>query len=402
MTRRFSFLRSKLAVISGDFALSILASIIYTFSRQIVVFPLLAARLSEADYGTVLTVIGLVNVFVALVGGTLNNIRLIKDTDYADRDKKGDFLLLCIWGSVLGAAACVVVGYLFSLSAVTTITLIGYLVVSNFYHYAVAYFRLELNFKRNMTVNILVSAGYILCCFLFADAQLWPLIFLFGEAVGVIYTAITAKFYRETLKKSPLFGSTAKAYLQLAFVNLASNLLMYADRIIIHPFLGPESVSYYSTASFFGKSAGIVMTPIAGVLLGYFSQKNFAASKKLFLLVNGLSLGCLVLFQLFCWLCAPWFTHLLYPTLYQQSLPYIFLANLGAVVNIAGNMAQPMILKACPTKYLIAIQMVYGAAYVLLSVCLLPVHGLMGFCVATILANLVRLLALYGLGLWKL
>lgn len=402
MTSRFSFLRSKFSAITGDFALSILASIIYTFSRQIVVFPLLAVRLSEADYGTVLTVIGLVNVFVALVGGTLNNIRLIKDTDYADYEKKGDFLLLCIAGSLLGALGCVLLGYLFQLSAVTTATLIGYLVVSNFYHYAVAYFRLELNFKRNMVVNVLVSAGYILCCFLFADAALWPMIFLLGEAVGVVYTAYTAKFHRETLVKTPLFGDTARAYLQLAFVNLASNLLMYADRIIIHPFLGPESVSYYSTASFFGKSAGIVMTPIAGVLLGYFSQKNFAASKKLFVLVNGLSLGCLVLFQLFCWLFAPWFTKLLYPTLYDQSLPYIFLANLGAVVNIAGNMAQPMILKACSTKYLMVIQLIYGVAYILLSAILLPVHGLMGFCVATICANLVRLFALYGLGLWKI
>ena len=215
-------------------------------------------------------------------------------------------------------------------------------------------------------------------------------------------TAITAKFYRESLRKTDRMSRTAKAYLQLAFVNLASNLLMYADRIIIHPILGPESVSYYSTASFFGKSAGIVMTPIAGVLLGYFSQKNFAASKKLFLLVNGISLGCLVLFQLFCWICAPWFTRLLYPSLYQQSLPYIFLANLGAVVSIAGNMAQPMILKACPTKYLMGIQLLYGGAYLLLSFLLLPVWGLMGFCVATILANLVRLLALYGLGFWKL
>lgn len=402
MAGRLSFLRTKFASITGDFALSILASIIYTFSRQIVVFPLLAVRLSDTDYGTVLTVIGLVNVFVALVGGTLNNIRLIKDTDYLDFKKKGDFLLLCLIGSVLGCFGCVVLGIVFHLSPLTTATLIGYLIVSNIYHYAVAYFRLQLNFKRNMVVNILVSLGYIVCCFLFADPQLWPLIFLIGEAIGVVYTAIVAKFYRETLVKTPLFGSTSRAYLQLAFVNLASNLLMYADRIIIHPILGPESVSYYSTAAFFGKSAGIVMTPIAGVLLGYFSQKNFAATKKLFILVNGISLACLVLFQLFCWLCAPWFTKLLYPTLYAESLPYIFLANLGAVVNIAGNMAQPMILKACSTKYLLVIQLIYGAAYIVLSIFLLPLYSLMGFCIATICANLIRLLALYVLGLWKI
>ena len=103
MSQRFGFLRSKFAAISGDFLLSILASVIYTFARQIVVFPLLAARLTDADYGTTLTVVGLVNVFVALVGGTLNNIRLIRDSEYSEEEKKGDFLLLCTWGSVLGA-----------------------------------------------------------------------------------------------------------------------------------------------------------------------------------------------------------------------------------------------------------------------------------------------------------
>lgn len=401
MSQRFGFLRSKFASISGDFLLSILASVIYTFARQIVVFPLLAAKLTDADYGTTLTVVGLVNVFVALVGGTLNNIRLIRDSEYSESEKKGDFLLLCIWGSVIGALLCVVVGFIFHLSALTTLFLVGYLVVSNFYHYAVAYFRLKLDFKRNMAVNILVSAGYVLACLVFANVVYWPVIFLFGELVGLVYTALTTRFYRESLTTTSCMGDTTKAYLQLAFVNLISNLLMYADRMIIYPILGAESVSYYSTASFFGKSAGIVMTPIAGVLLGYFSQKNFSASKKLFLLVNGISLGCLGVFLLGCWLLAPWFTKLLYPTLFQQSASYIFWANLGAVVNIAGNMAQPMLLKGCSTKYLMAIQVLYGAVYLVGSLVLLPVYGLMGFCIVTILANLVRLFAFYALGLWK-
>ena len=102
------------------------------------------------------------------------------------------------------------------------------------------------------------------------------------------------------------------------------------------------------------------MTPIAGVLLGYFAQKSFRASRRLFVLVNGISAACLGVFFLGCWLLAPWFTRLLYPTLYEASAPYILLANLGAVVSIAGNMAQPMILKCCSTRWILAIQLVYG------------------------------------------
>ena len=71
---------NRLKRISGDFIISILASVIYTFARQIVVFPLLAAQLTDADYGTLLTVAGLANVCTAMIGSSLNNIRLIEDS----------------------------------------------------------------------------------------------------------------------------------------------------------------------------------------------------------------------------------------------------------------------------------------------------------------------------------
>ena len=119
-------------------------------------------------------------------------------------------------------------------------------------------------------------------------------------------------------------------------------------------------------------------------------------------MINGVSGVCLLAFTIGCWYFAPWFTELLYPTLFLQAEPYIMLANTGAVISIAGNMAQPMLLKGCSTKYLMSIQYVYAAVYVVLSLLLLPPLGLRGFCYATILANTVRLLLLYGLGMWKL
>ena len=399
---KMSTKRSSLLRMVKDYALSVIASVIYTFARQIIVFPLLAAHLTDADYGTMLTVVGLVNVFTALVGGTLNNVRLIRATTYDEQGRKGDFLWLCLWGSVLGVAGCVALGFIFELSVLTVVILSVYIVINNFYQYATAYFRLNLNFLRNLIVNVVASAAYVAACFLFATPTLWPLIFLCGELAGLIYTLITTGFYKESFARTSLLKSTTMMYLQLAMVNLISNLLMYADRMILYPILGAESVSYYSTASFFGKSAGMVMVPIAGVLLGYFAQKSFRATKKAFLLVNAVSLACLGLFLLFCIPVAPWFTEILYPTLFKESAPYIFLANLGAVISIAGNMAQPMLLKACSTRDLMIIQIAFGVIYLASSLWLLPLYGLYGFCQATILSNLFRLLAFYALGFFKI
>lgn len=387
--------------VTGDFLLNIIASVVYNFARQIVVFPLLASRLSDTDYGTLLTVVGLVNVCNALVGVSLNNIRLVQNSKYEEQNIKGDFLLLCTGGSVLSIVFVALLSVVFKLSWITGVLLCLYVCANNYYQYAIAHFRIALDFKRNLIVNCLMSVAYVPAALLFANAVLWPAVFLIGDGVGLIYTAVKTQFHREPLVRTPLMGETLRKVLALALVSVVSNLLLYADRMIIYPVLGGENVSYYSTASFFGKSAGIIMVPIAGVLLSYFSQKGFQASKKLYALINGICLVCLAVFMAGCWLFAPWFTRLLYPTLYEQSEPYIMLANLGAVINIAGNMAQPMILKCCSTKWLVASQLLYGVVYVIAAAILLPAAGLMGFCWATILANTIRLLSLYLIGFIK-
>jgi len=392
---------NRLRRISGDFIISILASVIYTFARQIVVFPLLAAHLTDADYGTLLTVAGFANVCTAMTGSTLNNIRLIRNEAYAEAGTCGDFNRLNLYGCCIAVICAVVLRQVFALSWITFLLLAAYLAVSNLYQYATSFFRLELNFKRSFLCNVVVSLAYCLAVPLFASMQLWPAIFLIGEGAGLLFVAKTTPFFHEPYRRTPLWHQTTTAYLTLAGTNLIANLLTYADRMILYPILGGEGVSYYSTASFFGKSAGIVMVPIAGVLLGYFAQKDFKASKKLFAIVNGCSLACLTVFLLGCWIFAPWFTRLLYPSLYEGATPYILLANLAAAISIAGNMAQPMVLKACSVRWTLFTQVLYGASYLLFAWLWLPGYGLLGFCWASIASNAVRLLALYAIGFVK-
>ena len=395
--------RKYLVNITHDFLINIIASTIYTFSRQIVVFPILASRLTDADYGTLLTVMGLVNVCTAIIGSTLNNIRLVQNSEYLRCGiRGGDFNHLCILGSCFSIAFSFILWSVFKYSWLTALLLTAYILVSNLYHYASSLFRIDLNFKRILIANCLVSAAYIASTFLFATVVLWPAVFLMGEGIGLVFVAKTTKFYKESFSRTPLYRQTRKKVIAFMISNLVGNLLMYADRMIIYPVLGAESVSYYSTAAFFGKSAGIVMTPIAGVLLGYYAQDDFVASKRLFTVVNCISLLLLSLFMAVCWCFAPLFTKILYPTLYLQASPYLVLANFASVVSIAGNMAQPMILRCCDTKYVLAVQILYAVVYIMFSAVLIPRYALFGFCWAAISANGLRLLALYGLGYWKL
>ena len=151
--------KKQAARITGDFVINILASVIYTFARQIVVFPLLAARLTDGDYGTLLTVTGLANVCTSLVGTSLNNIRLVQNSRYEEAGENGDFNLLCLAGSALSVVFSLVLWAVFRYSWLTALLLTGHILVANLYQYASAFFRLELNFRRILRANILVSGS---------------------------------------------------------------------------------------------------------------------------------------------------------------------------------------------------------------------------------------------------
>ena len=384
--------------ITGDFAVNILAFAVYTVSRQIVVFPLLAHRLSEGDYGTLLTVVGFVNVCNALVGGSLNNIRLVRESNYQERGVSGDFQLLCALGNAASAVFAIVLSVLFHLHWITGLLLTAYTLVANYYQYGTAFFRLKLDFKGNFFAYTVSAVSYAAAACLLSTPLLWPAVFLIGELAGLLYTCAVTKFQREPFTRTPLLRETGGQFVGYMLTNLVGNLLTYADRFVIFAAMDAVYVSYYSTASFFGKSASLVMTPIASVLLGYFAQKGFRASRKLFALINGISLAAMCVFLAASQLLAPWVTQLLYPTLYQQSAPYMFLANLGAIIGVAGAMAQPMLLKACSIRWILGIQVLYGVVYICASLALLPIYNLYGFCWAAIIANTVRLLAFYVLG----
>lgn len=398
---KFCF-QQRFARISKDFVINISASLIYTFARQIVVFPLLASRLSDRDYGTLLTIVGLATVCTTLVGNSLNNLRLIQNSLYAEKGFRGDFNLLCLFGMGVSVCASACLWGYFRYSWLTALLLTLYLFVSEAYQYASAFFRIDLNFNRILMANLVASIAYITAAAIFATPLLWPAVFLIGEGAALIFTMLKTPFLQEPLTRTPLFEQTSRKLMVLMLSSLVGNLLLYADRLIIYPTLGAESVSYYSAASFFGKSASIVMSPIANVLLGYFSQKEFIGSKKLFTLVNACSLVCMAVFAAVCCLLAPWFTQLLYPSLFHQALPYIMLANFSSILSIAGTMAQPMVLRCCNTRWILLIQVCYGVVYLTVAFLLMPLSGLTGFCWAAILSNGVRLLLLYGIGYWKL
>ena len=104
---------------SMDFILNILASAVLTGTMQIIVYPLLAKWVSLAEYGTIVTAMGLINTVVGGLGTSLNNTRLIMNSEYGKKKLIGDFnfVLICaslISGMLLTLISSLYLGYQFS------------------------------------------------------------------------------------------------------------------------------------------------------------------------------------------------------------------------------------------------------------------------------------------------
>ena len=95
---------------------------------------------------------------------------------------------------------------------------------------------------------------------------------------------------------------------------------------------------------------------------------------------------------------APWVTGLLYPSVIDSARQYIVIANVASLVGVLANIIAPAVLKFANIFWQIFIQTVYAVTYIGLGYLFMQSGGLMGFCIATLLVNMIRMLLLMLIG----
>lgn len=399
IVERFKYIIINKKKIIIDFSYSIIASIISVSVLQIIVYPILAKSLNSSEYGQLLTSMGIINTISISLGNTLNNTRLIQETKYINKNIVGDFNIILTLANIIGIIIVLLTGnsifkYDFNINIFLTI-LVALIITKS---YLIVGYRIKLNFKLSFLHSIISSIGYLIGIFIVFYTSIWPIVFISSEIFSIVFLIFTTDLHREPYRITKLFRSTSLKYLLLILTGFIGNILTYLDRLIIYPILGGEFVSAYTTAAFFGKSLGIIMTPIAGVLLGYFSQKEFNMTLKKFWSINFIVLIFSVLFFILSWIVSPWFTGILYPTLIDIAEPYIFYANLASIIGVLSSLVQPIILRYAPTFWQVVKEMIFGGVYICLGFVLINGYGLFGFCIAAIISNAVKLSLLYIIG----
>lgn len=387
-TRRKSKIKSSIV---SDSITNIFASLLLTIASQFVVYPYLALTLSNESYGNILTIMGLINTIGVSVGSSVNNTRLLLQEKYEKKSVKGDFGILFSFSTLFSIAfVSILFRQVFALPTgqIIYISLLIYLLSFKAYH-SVA-FRIKINYKKIMCSNIMGSLGYIVGIPISIAVNNWLYIFLTGEFFSCIYILLNASTVREKLNKTKLFRATNIKFIFIFMTALISNSMTYMDRFLVYPLLGSEYVSIYTVSSFLGKSVGILLVPISGVLLTYIVKEKqitvslFLKRVNTYFIISGfIYLGILLLGKSI--------TGFLYPSLIEASIKYMNIANLASLLSIVGGILQPSLMKYAESYWQLLIQISYLAIYFLAAYIGMTNAGLLGFCYAILGSNLLRL-----------
>lgn len=269
----------KKSEIKFDILLNIIASSLITITNQLVIYPLLAKNYSNDSYGNLLTIIGIVNMVGVSFGAALNNTILINQEKNIKIIIKKYYVVYVISATLIIYSLIILLKISVSVSRLIIIILTSIFVMSR--GILNVNYRIQLKYKKQLLSNIFYCLAMLIALFLFIKFKFNAiLIYFIAEFTNTIYIAIDSRNIRGSYMQSvPSSNDTSRIKSQVnnfTITGLLSNLMIYLDRLIIYPMLGPENVSIYTIASVFGKTISAIAVPISSVILSYISK-----SKKL-------------------------------------------------------------------------------------------------------------------------
>ena len=374
-----------------DIIINLFASSLCTIALNFAVYPILAKRFDANDYGNILTIIGVINLLIAVLGNCLNNTRLVLNKNNEVHNSDGNYNIIITISSVVGG----IVGVFFiALNSIATPLSVILVFITVTFGIARSYFlviyRINLDYYSQLKTNIIVSAGYIVGVLLVHTISIWPLPFCLGEGIAFFYTIKKGTLINEPLRFTDSKKIILNTYADLIVAGLIGNVIAYFDRFLINPILGAANVAIFSVAAFWGKAIAPFISPTANVMLSYLCQKESKVSLKKYALLFTCSIIPLTLFGLVGILLAPWLTGILYPTLIGDALPYIAFASLGSLIQNSTNLLMPIIMAVTSSRTILISQVIYFLIYLIVAYTGAKTNGLMGFCVSTMIIGVIK------------
>lgn len=380
----------KIMKTASDLIYTILATVVLTGILQIVVYPLITHIYNDEVTGNILYFVGIIYIVPQAIGGSLGNVRLMmrKECDVTNRD----FIPLIIVFSAISALICGVIGFIEDFDLVFAIAFGIFSIMYLLRMYLSVEFRLNLKFKQYFFYYLAISVGYLVGFGLYLLTNIWLLIFIVGEAVALVYSFVRGRMFRND-GLSGARGKITKTFIILLLSTIVRDCVNQFDKVILKQVVSDGMVTHYHVVSLISKTIMMLVTPINTLILSYLTVKDAELNKKQLLKFTGIALGCGAVFYIGCIVGTPIFVKLVYPHLYDAVMPYNLIVNLGVILGFISTMFMAILLTQGKTTVQMAIQCVWGAAYIVAAYFFVSKYQLWGLAQVTLIANALKLVA---------
>jgi O-antigen/teichoic acid export membrane protein len=366
---------------------------------QLLIYPRINRDLGTESYGTILYIMAFINILGPSVGQALNNSRLVLRREFSVSN--GDYNILLL---LLSAAGTVCTLLMAGSSAggwggSILISLLIFLTV--FRYYGDVEFRLTLRYRDYFFYYTLCGAGYAIGYAIFRAGGPWYIIFLAGEALALLYVFLTGSVFRKFLVRSRDFSRVMKRGPVLVLSYLITNLTLNIDRLVLKAALGSTAVSQYYVYSLIGKTLVLFVAPVNTILISYLTRDKKKVNRTVFLKLAGAGIAMSGVFFVLCEIGTPLFIRIFYPGLMTLDFGVMTAVNLTQILAILSAYLFIIVLTFTDEKWQLGLQGVHLVLILVLVFFMTDKGGFSGFCLAVLIANLIRTLAVTCLGFMK-
>lgn len=251
-----------------DVIWNMLAFMIYIFSQQIILYPVMAKLLDSDGYASLILCVTIMNVFCNVLGGQLGVTHQLQKNAYVDSDDEcSDFTLLMIVASVIIIFFFLPILVYLNVGGATCVGVILTALMSNYRMYIRYYFRMGSSYRKLVTQNTVYLIGIVIGVMIYPLLKnMWLPLFI-GETMSLCYTFLAVPMKRIRVRKTESLILTTKRYIGLGSADLLTNMTTMFDKLLIYPLMGADSLAVYNSGTATSKVASLVANPLNEVIL---------------------------------------------------------------------------------------------------------------------------------------
>ena len=226
-------------------------------------------------------------------------------------------------------------------------------------------------------------------------------IYLIGEAAALAFVGVTGNIFHQFFRRSEFFTTALGRGFFLTLSYLITNTTMNMDRLVIKQILGNEQVTQYYVVSLIGKTLVLLIAPINTIVISSLTKRKERLTRSQFgkaVLAGG---GVSLVFFVACQIGTPLFVWLFYRNLYESVKGIVTVVNLAQILGLFSAFLFILVLTFTDERWQLWIQLAHFCILLVSSVLAARTSGMMGFAVASLGANSLRVAAVVILGIVK-